>query len=256
MKNTFDLARFGRVLRYTWVTQPVLPYIVLVAVLPLIFLYLLRTAAAEGVSIFSDDPYLMFNTYFFGCGWLYAGLSFSEFNRFGSASRFLLLPGSVLEKWLAKVLLTFFVFPLITWISFNLAYQGLALLSARLLAFRFSAIDWHLLNMQASLFLYFLTLPAAFASGIVWKRFGFLKGLVFVFVLFILMYFITIDGINRYNYTLSLTVLFGEINLPFAEWDCLDGTRVLIHLFWILACYLPALLFLGSTYVMMKEKEV
>ena len=256
MKNTFDFTRFGRVLRYTWVTQPVLPYIVLLAALPLVFLYLLRRAATGDVSIFNDDPFLIFITYFMGSSWLYAGLNFREFSRFGSASRYLLLPGSVLEKWLAKVLLTFFAFPLIAWIIFNLAYQGLGILSARLLAFRFAAIDWTSLDMQASLFFCFLTLPAAFASGIVWKRFGFLKGLVFVFVLFIILYFVVADSINRSSSKAPQAVLLQEVNLPFAGLEYPDDTRLLVHLFWALAAYLPALLLLGSTYMLMKEKEI
>ncbi len=256
MKNIFEFRRFGRVLRYSWATQPTLPYIVLVAAIPLMYIYLLRAAAAEYASIFSDEPFLMFNTYFLGCSWLYAGLSFGEFSRFDSASRFLLLPGSVLEKWLAKVLLVYIAFPFIVWGTFNLAYQGLGFLSERLVAFRFLAIDWSSKEMEATLFFFSLTLPAAFASGIVWKRFGFLKGVIFIFILVVLLYFIVADGLNRYSYTVPTAILFRELTLPFFDLECSGRTCFYIQLFWGLAAYLPSLLLLGSTYVFMKEKEV
>lgn len=255
MKNTFDLSRFGRVLRYTWSTQPVLPYVVLVAAIPLLFLYLLRSASREYSHVFNDDPVLAFVCFFFASGWLYAGLSFREFGRFGSASRYLQLPASLPEKWLAKVLLAFGAFPLITWSAFYLAFQGLGVLLPRLVVFRFAPIDWQAI-LPTTLFFFYLTLPAAFVSGIVWKRFGFLKGLILFFIVFVVLYFTAIDGVQRFAYTQAQTALFDELLFPYDRTDCSPATCAHIRLFWVLAAYIPASLCLVATYFLMKEKEV
>lgn len=256
MKNTFDLPRFARVLRYTWATQPVLPYIVMIAAIPLMLTYLLRVAGSDFSSIFGPELFLVFVAYLFGCSWLYAGLSFSEFGHFTKASRFLMLPGSVFEKWLAKVLLAWFVFPLIVVVVFQLTHYFLDILTARLFAFRFRTFDTFLADMRLVWFFLLLTLPAAFAAGIVWKRFGLLKGIVFVFVLLLLLYFLVADGFERYNYASSTGVLLREVGFPFGKQDCTGDTCALVQLFWVLAAYLPALLLFISTYVLMREKEV
>lgn len=257
MQDTFEFRRFGRVLRYTWLTQPSLPYIVLVAALPFLFIFMLRQAASDYTSIFSEEPVWAFNFYFTACGWLYAGLIFGEFGRFGTAHRYLLLPASVLEKWLAKILFAFLVFPLVIWLTFCLAFQILGVLTVQLYAFRFQAIEWDSSLIRATLFFFFLSLPGALASGIVWKRFGILKGGVLVFVLLVLLYFIIdLDTGYRGLARESMGALLWAIALPFSDMEGPARTRWLMQVFWVFAAYLPALLLLGSTYLIMKKKEV
>jgi hypothetical protein len=256
MKNAFNFQRFLRVLRLSWQTQPVLPYIVLVAGIPIMYLILSMEARSPFVSLRSDTPFLVFNTYFWICGWLYAGLIFSELEKSGTATRYLMIPASNLEKWLAKSLLAVLVFPLITWLTFNLAFKGFEILSLRSFAFRYPDIDWLSKDMFISFFTFYLALPAAYASGLSWKRFGILKGFIFVFVLLIILYYILQAGFEQFPYDSGQGVLLQEVKLPFLEQDSNAANQTSISLFWLLAAYVPSLLLLASTYFFIREKEI
>jgi len=166
MKNTFNFQRFVQVLRLSWQTQPVLPYIVLLAGIPIMYLIFSMEARSVFISLRSDNPFLVFNAYFWICGWLYAGLIYSELEKIGTATRYLMIPASNLERWLAKSLLAILVFPLIAWLTFNLAFKGFEMLSLRSFAFRYPTIDWLSKDMFISFFLFYLALPAAYASGL------------------------------------------------------------------------------------------
>ncbi len=256
MKNAFNFQRFLRVLRLSWQTQPVLPYIVLVAGIPIMYLILSMEARSPFVTLRSDNPFLVFNAYFWICGWLYAGLIYSELEKTGTATRYLMIPASNLERWLAKSLLAVLVFPLITWLTFNLAFKGFEILSLRWFAFRYPAIDWLSGDMFISFFIFYLTLPAAYASGLTWKRFGILKGFIFVFVLFIILYQFIQAGYEQFPYDSGWGVLLQEVNLPFLEKNSNAATQTNVNLFWLLAAYVPSLLMLASTYFFIREKEI
>ncbi|MCC6282540.1 MAG: hypothetical protein IT262_18190 [Saprospiraceae bacterium] len=256
MKNKFDFQRFVRVLRLSWQTQPLLPYIVLVAAVPLLYLYFFGDARSMFVSLRNENPFLAFSAYFCIAGWLYAGMAYSELSKPAAAVRYLLVPASTLEKWLAKAVLALVVFPLVTWLSFNLAFKGFELFSVRFFAFRYSAIDWYSRDMLVTFFFFYLSLPVAYASGLIWKRFGIVKGFVFVFVLFLILFQVIGIGFEKYPYDSGQGVLLQETNLPFLELDCDDATRRLVGLFWLLAAYVPSLLLLAASYFLIREKEL
>ena len=256
MKNTFNFQRFLQVLRLSWQTQPVLPYIVLIVGIKIMYLIFLGEARSPFVSLRSDNPFLVFNAYFWICGWLYAGLIYSELEKPGAATRYLMTPASNLERWLAKSLLAVIVFPLIIWLTFNLAFKGFEILSLRWFAFRYPAIDWLSRDMFISFFIFYMALPAAYASGLTWKRFGILKGFIFVFVLFIILYQFIQAGYEQYPYDSGHGVLLQEVNLPFLEKNSNAATQASVSLFWLLAAYIPSLLLLASTYFFIREKEI
>ncbi len=256
MKNRFDFRRFVRVLRLSWQTQPVLPYIVLVAAVPLLYLYFLGDARNVFVSLRSDNSFLAFNAYFCIAGWIYAGMAYNELGKQSTAVQYLLAPASTFEKWLAQALLALVVFPLITWLSFNLAFKVFELISVRLFAFRYPAIDWFSRDMRVTFFFFYLSLPAAYASGLIWKRFGMLKGLVFVFVLLLILFQVIRIGVEKHPYDSGWGALLQEINMPFLELDCDDATRRLVGIFWVLAAYVPSLLLLAASYFLIREKEL
>ncbi len=256
MKNKFDFHRFLRVLRLSWQNQPVMPYIVLIVGVKIMYLIFWGDARSVFIPLRSDTPFLVFNAYFWICGWLYAGLIFSELEKSGTATRFLMIPASNFEKWLAKSLLAVLVFPLITWLTFNLAFKGFEILSLRSFAFRYAAIDWLSRDMFISFFIFYLALPAAYASGLTWKRFGILKGFIFVFVLLIILYQVIQAGFEQFPYDSSEGVLLQVVNLPFYEVDINAATRTSVNLFWLLAAYVPSMLLLASTYFFIREKEI
>ena len=256
MNKKFDFQRFIQVMWYTWVTQPVLPYIAMVTSTLLIFFYLSIGAREGSASFYNNDPFLAFSFYFVGCGWLYAGMAFGEFNKRASVGFYLHLPASLTEKWLAKVLLTFIVFPTVLCLFFKVTYWGFNELSTRIFAFRYLPFDWSSADMKVTFFMFFLGLPAALSSGLIWRRFGIFKGLLFSFGLCLLLFQIVDSGFNRHSYKSETGILLQEVNLPFLELDCNDATRVLVLWFWVLAGYIPALLFFVSTWFFIKEKEI
>jgi hypothetical protein len=256
MNNRFDFRRFIQVMWYTWVTQSLLPYIAMAVSALLVFLYLSLGARNGNASFYNNDSFLAFTFYFLGCGWLYAGLMFGEFSKRSTTGFYLHLPASITEKWLAKVLLTFIVFPTVLCFFFRLSYWGFNELSARLLAFRYLPFEWGSRNMQVIFFLFFLSLPAAFASGLIWRRFGIFKGIVVVFGLFLALALVADIGFGLYPYQSTHSVLLQEVNIPFFELDSPDSTRTLVMWFWALAIYIPSLLFFVATWFFMKEKEI
>lgn len=257
MKSRFDFRRFVQVLRLSWQTQPILPYIVLIAAVPLMFLFFFSDANSTHIRLDSHTPFSMFNIYLYGCGWLYAGTVFNDLGRQGGATRYLMLPGSVFEKWLAKSLLVFFVFPVITWLTFNAAFKLFEFFSLRWFAFRYDPIDWTSGDIAVTLFFFYLALPAAYTSGLFWKRFGIWKGFVFFFILSVVMYQLLEISTDRYAVDSGSRVLIQAIDMPFFEKKDLDTvTRSLVRLYWALTMYAPSLLLLCSTYFFIKEKEL
>ncbi|MCC6279722.1 MAG: hypothetical protein IT262_03920 [Saprospiraceae bacterium] len=256
MKNNFDFQRFLKVLRLSWQTQPVLPYAVLVAAVPLIYLSFMGDAFSAHVSLRNESPFLVFSAYFCGCGWLYAGMAYHELGMPGTAVRYLLVPASSLEKWLAKSLLALIVFPAITWLTFNFALKGFEMLSLRWFAFRYAPINWFSRDTVVVFFFFFLALPAAYASGLTWKRFGVLKGFIFVVVLFVILYKIMQSGFDQQLYNSGRGILLQEVNLPFWEMDCDAATQKSVGIFWLLAAYVPSLLMLAASYLFIREKEL
>ncbi len=256
MKNSFDFSRFVQVFRLSWQTQPLLPYIILIAAIPLMYLTFFMDARHERVSLEDATPLIIFGIYLLACGWLYAGMIFSDLGRQGSATRYLMLPGSTIEKWLAKSLLVWIVFPVIGWIAFNVAFHLFEFFSVRWFAFRYDLIYWRSSDMFVVLFFFYLGLPAAYASGLVWKRFGIWKGLVFVFTLFLILFNIINIGMYQYPFGSGYGVLMNAVEVPFFETDHDTATRRLARLFWPLAMYIPGLLLLSSTYFFIKGKEL
>lgn len=256
MKNTFEFARFVQVCRLTWQTQPILPYILLVAMVPLMFLFFFSDARGVYVTLQKDTPFHMFTLYVCICGWLYAGTAFYDLGRPDSASRYLMLPGSLLEKWLAKSLLVFIVFPLITFVAYNIVFRLFEFFSLRWFAFRYDLIDWSSGDMFIVLFIFYLALPAAYASGLFWKRFGVWKGLLFFFILFIILTQVSNMAMDRYYFGSGSGFLMQAVELPFYESGHDAATRALVRLFWPMAAYIPALLLLCSTYFFIKDKEL
>lgn len=261
MKNRFDFRRFVQVLRLSWQTQPVLPYILLIAFVPLLYIYFISDIRNSGNvapqrNYFSLGLYMAFCFYFYSCGWLYAGMICSEFGKQGAATRYLLLPASTLEKWLAKSVLALLVFPLICWLTYNLAFKGFEWLSMPLFTFRFEDIDWGSWEMQMAFYFFFLSLPVAYASGLIWKRFGVLKGLVFMFILFFILFQFIQWVHEQHPYDSNIAVLLQEVKPPFFDLKNGSSIQQLNHIFWSMAFYVPSLLLLASTYFFMKEKEL
>ncbi|HOY04207.1 MAG TPA: hypothetical protein PLO67_02330 [Saprospiraceae bacterium] len=256
MKNTFDFRRFVQVCRLTWQTQPVLPYIILLSAIPLIFLFFFDDARGGFVSLRNEAPLVLFAVCMWGCGWLYAGLAFHELGNTGSANRYLMVPASTLEKWLAKSLLVFFVFPLIIWVAYNIVFQIFGLFSVRWFAFEYAPVNWYSLEVKTALFFFYLGLPVAYAAGVVWKRFGVLKGLVFICVLFFVLIQVISIGAGQYFLNSGRGMLLSEVSPPFYGSDADAGTLGLINIFWLLAAYVPSALLLASTYFFIKERTL
>lgn len=256
MKNTFDFRRFIQVCRLTWQTQPTLPYIILLATVPLMFLFFFNEVSSPYLSLRNQTPYVMFAIYLCGCGWLYAGLAFNELGKTGSAARFLMVPASVLEKWLAKSLLVFLVFPLITYIAYNIAFQLFEQVSVRWFAFHYVPVDWLSPDIKVTLFFFYLGLPAAYVSGLVWKRFGVLKGMAFIAVLLLILLQIISIGFGQVVANSGKSMLLGEVSPPFYGTDADANTQSLIFIFWLMTAYLPSALLLISTYLFVKDRTL
>lgn len=256
MKNTFDFRRFVQVCRVSWQTQPLLPYIILITAIPLMFLYFFEDARSSYISLRNQTPFVVFAVYLCSCGWLYAGLAFNELSRAGNAARFLMVPASVLEKWLAKSLLVFLVFPLIAFIAYNVAFQLFQQLSVRWFAFHYAPIEWHSPDILVALFFFYLGLPGAYASGLVWKRFGILKGVVFIAILFVILFQIISIGFGQFAFNSGNVISLQEVSPPFYGSDADADTLGLIRIFWLSAAYVPSALLLGSTYFFIKERTL
>ncbi len=256
MNNTFDFRRFIHVMWYTWSTQPLVPYIVMVASMPFLFFYLSLEARAGLVMFYSDSLFLLFSFYLMGCGWLYAGLIFGEFSKRSTAGFYVQIPASHPEKWLAKALLTFIVFPTILCLFFRGSFWLFNIISVREFAFRYLPVDWGSRDLQVTFFIFFTSLPAAFSSGLIWRRFGIFKGLAFVFGLAVLLFYVVDTSFQEFASDMEYTVLLQEVNIPWFEMDCSADTQRLVNIFWACAVYLPSLLMLVASWFLMKEKEI
>lgn len=263
MSTSINFQRFLRVLHYSWQTQPISPYIVLILGIPVMYLTFMADAIAGSAQLYDFSQLPAFIFYFIGCGWLYAGLTFKELNKPETAIRYLHIPASTLEKWLAKFLLVFIVFPAITLLAFQLGVIVFNWLSAPIFTFRYGPFDYFRWELHGVYFFFFLGLPVAFASGLIWKRFGFAKTALSVFVVLVLSYMLN-HAVNPYErhitsgeVTIRMNSLFVGITPPFyAEDHLLPDTVRLLRWFWLLGVYIPSLLLLASSYFFMKEKEV
>ncbi len=189
------------------------------------------------------------------CGWLYAGVSFQVLSKNTTGMQYLLLPASVLEKWLAKVIMAFVVFPLIVLLTFHIALWIFNFFAQSLIVFRYPPVDWGSFDIKIVFFVFYLLMPLAFASGLLWKRFGFFKtiltGAVLLFL--IVQYLIWSDFSNRNG---SYRPLISEVVLPFMDFEGTPATKTLVDLFWIFVAYIPATLCFVASYFLLKNKEI
>lgn len=257
MSNTFNFRRFLQVVRLSWQTQPVLPYIVLVAMIPLLVFLFAIDAHASYVELNDNTPFLAFTIYFFICGWLYAGMAFDEMNKKGSASRYLMLPVSALEKWLATSLLAFVLFPCIIWLTFNLVFEAFGWMSLRWEAFHYKPIDWGGRDFRIFVFMFYISLPAAYASGVAWKRFGIAKGLVFFILLCIVLFNLALVGMGGPHKIADHASLINRVDRVYYSDVEFDTSIVaLARLFWIMAVFIPSTLLLLSSYFFTRERTL
>ncbi len=256
MNNTFDVRRFVQVFRLSWQNQPILPYLVLLGMIPLLLFFFFIDAHGAYVNLQSETPFLMFNVYLCACGWLYAGLAYSELGKTGGAARSLMLPASTLEKWLAKSLLVGVVFPFIIWLTYNLLFEVFGWMSLHWMAFRYRSIDWGSGDVKISLFIFYMSLPAAYASGLAWKRLGVLKGLVFFVVLFIVLFQLALIGTGGFSFGMESSVLLEQVSMSYYDPQLDTHTQVLVRLFWMIGVFIPSFLLLLSTYFFTRERTL
>ena len=249
MHIEFSLPRFWQTLRYTWQTQPLLPYMIMVGLLP--FGYILL-----GEYFNEDAPWAFFTVILFVCGFLYAGLSFKELNHPVTARQYLGLPASIAEKWMAKWLLAFVVFPLIAILFFQLSMLVFNTISLRLWTMRYLPPRWSCDAAHLVFFFFILIQPLAFVSGLLWTRFSVFKTLLAILVIGFILILIAArieQPYNDANQTMSLlsanVVPVLPVNLP-------DELRGYIQQFWLFGAYLPAFLLLIASYLLLKNKEV
>lgn len=256
MNNTFDFRRFVQVFRLSWQNQPILPYIVLLGMIPLLLFFFAIDAHGAFVDLQNSTPFMMFNLYLLTCGWLYAGMAFGELGKTGGAARYLMLPASTLEKWLAKSLLVWIVFPFVIWLAFNVVFEVFGWMSLPWMAFRYPSIDWHSGDIKISLFIFYMSLPAAYASGLAWKRLGVLKGLVFFVVLFIVLFQLALIGTGGFNFVMDRSALLEQVSISFSDPKIDANTQALVRIFWALGVLLPSFLLLLSTYFFTRERTL
>lgn len=256
MRNRFDFRRFINMMWYTWVTQPLLPYIVMLAMVPFIYTFLSLGARSGDFNFYSKDHVIAFCFYLVACGWLYAGTIFYEYGKKSTSQVYMLLPASQFEKWLAKALLTFIVFPALLILFFQMAMAGFNFISIRLFACRYSAIDWGGLEIKLTFFIFYMAMPAAFTAGLIWRRFGFFKGIALSFILMMVLFNIINAGIEDVQYSGHTTRLIGIVVPPFALNNYKGDQYLLVLTFWVFSTYIPALLFALSSWFLMKSKEI
>jgi hypothetical protein len=242
MREQFDFTRFMRSLWLTWVEQPLLPYLLIPVVLALQAFWLLGTAQNSPMA-FNEDRYTMvFTMYILLCGWLYAGLSYSLFGEQDKGMQYLMVPASVLEKFLAKVFLVFAVFPLICVLVFYGFSKLVDLATMNYYAVRFRALDLASLDTYLTILFFYLGLPVALVSGLIWRRFGVFKmalSLSLILTVFLLLV----------PFVRGMTVM-QNMEPP-------GSTPLTIYnAFWYLAFYLPAALCLIAAYFLLREKEI
>ena len=256
MNNIFDFRRFVQVFRLSWQNQPILPYVVLLGMIPLLLFFFVIDAFGAYINLQSNGPFLMFNEYLFICGWLDAGVAYSELGKPGSATRYLMLPASALEKWLAKSLLVWIIFPVITWLTFNLVFEFFGWISLRWFAFKYRPINWVSADLGISLFIFYMALPAAYASGVAWKRLGILKGLVFFVVLFIVLIQLILIGTGGFSFVNGKSSLIEQVSLSYYNDDIDADIQIMVRYFWLIGILIPSFLLFISSYFFTRERTL
>jgi hypothetical protein len=256
MKLEFSLTRFLQTLRWSWQTQPLIPYMVMLGLIPFGYYFLANLAYHQSnLENANDGIFFCLAIMMLLCGWLYAGISFQVLSKNTTGMQYLLLPASVLEKWLAKVIMAFVVFPLILLITFHLALWIFNFFAQSLIVFRYPPVDWEMHEIKIVFFFFYLLMPLAFVSGLLWKRFGFFKtiltGAVLLFL--IVQYLIWSDFSNRNG---SYRPLISDVVPPFMDFEGTPATKTLVDLFWLFAAYIPATLCFVASYFLLKNKEI
>lgn len=189
------------------------------------------------------------------CGWLYAGISFQVLSKNTTGMQYLLLPASVLEKWLAKVIMVFVVFPLIVLLTFHLALWVFNFFAQSLIVFRYPPVDWESFDIKIVFFFFYLLMPLAFVSGLLWKRFGFFKTILTgAILLFLMVQYLIWADLPKSNAYFS--PLISDVVPPFMDFEGLPTTKTLVDLFWLFAAYIPATLCFVASYFLLKNKEI
>jgi hypothetical protein len=256
MKPEFSLSRFWQTLRWSWQTQPLVPYMVMLGLIPFGYYFLVSEAYYQSsLEKATDGTFFCLTIMMLLCGWLYAGLSFQVFSKNTTGMQYLLLPASVLEKWLAKVIMAFVVFPLIILITFHLALWVFNFFAQSLIVFRYPPVDWEMHEIKIVFFFFYLLMPLAFASGLLWKRFGFFKTILTGAILLFLMvqYMIWADLPKS---STNFSPLISDVVMPFMDFNGLPATKKLMDLFWLFVAYIPAALCFAASYVLLKNKEI
>jgi hypothetical protein len=248
IQSNFSFSRFLHTLRYCWQTQVRSPYITMLGLMPVFYLFL---------SAFNEYiPWLCFSFMFYICGWLYAGLSFSELANPIEGRQFLALPASPFEKWLAKWVLSAIIFPMIMVCFSVVALQLFNLFAAPLMTVRYTTWSGSPVSYKLTFFFFFLLQPLWFAAGLFWKRYsllkfvGFLVGLIVLYV-FWRVVFPTVMLTDNGSF-----VRYELINLPFGEPQPNAQLATYQAIYWVMGFYVPSLLFLVASFYLFKQKEI
>ncbi len=243
----FSFARFVRMLRYSWQTQSVLPYYVAIGLTPFVFYGL-----AEG---FNDDTsFICWSLLLSICGGLYAGMSFQEFSHPVRGRHYLSIPASVTEKWLAKFLLAFVVFPVLLTLFFRIILSLFNLLAVRIWVLRYGPMDWSGDDIQIFVFFFFLLLPLAFVSGLFWKKYGLIKTMLVLTALFFLL--VNLDSLLVFQSNNQVVTVLNLLSVPVLDQPVLPEYSGLNTRFWVFGGYIPSFLLLIASYLLLKNKEI
>lgn len=169
----FDLRRFGALLRLQWRQQPRWPYLLSPLLTLLVcWLLLVRPDQLYGIGMHGFTNNI--NSACAICAMLscslYAGHVFWEWSRPDAARQLLCLPAGVFEKWFAKVLLAFVLFPIYAILVIWLCTTGTRLYVLHEYAFRFQPVSIITL-LQTTISVLFIPL-LAFTIGQLIKYMG------------------------------------------------------------------------------------
>lgn len=256
MKDRFDFLRFTHVMWYTFVSQPLIPYVAALAAVPLMYAVFAMELNPGTNSFYGTTPLTAFAMYFIICGWLYAGMIFHEFRKKTAAGEYLMLPASQLEKWLSKALLAFIVFPALLIMFFKLAMYGFGFISAPLFAFRYPPFDWSVTEVKIIVFIFYMVMPAAFIISLLWRRFSILKGIALAFALLLSLFFSINRLLPNTSFEGTTTALINVVTPVFLKQECTGDACTLVWWFWMLSTYIPALLLFTSSWFLLKSKEI
>jgi|JI7StandDraft_1071085.scaffolds.fasta_scaffold03909_8 hypothetical protein len=243
----FSFVRFVRTLRYSWQTQSVLPYYVALGLAPFVFYGLAEGFTAEG-------PFICWSLLLSICGGLYAGMSFQEFSHPVRGRQYLSIPASVTEKWLAKFLLAFVVFPGLITVFFRIMLGLFNLMAVRIWVLRYGPMDWSSDTVQIFLFFFFLLLPLAFVSGLFWKKYGLIKTVITLAVLFFVL--LNLDSLMMYQSNNEVVTVMNLLTVPVLDASVSPEYSGLSTRFWLFGGYIPSFLLLVASYLLLKNKEI